>query len=236
MLEKFRINDNDLVNTIEKALEYLKSKELDQIKFGAFLFRRYFCVKAMEEEDLAKENKRLDFYADIFIEKGVIEAIGKVLLTESNADILSELLWTLLNISYYNTKVKENNYIKCIINNQVYMDIFFKIINNGDNEIINNLFDFLTNCIIDSTDFAKYLFRNEQFMRLCLMKYLEPAKSVKIELDVKKSMSYFFVTLSKLSDIFNEKQKNTFYKINEKLIGIRQFEPDMIFLINYFYH
>ena len=228
MLEKFRINDNDLVNTIEKALEYLKSKELDQIKFGAFLFRRYFCVKAMEEEDLAKENKRLDFYVDIFIEKGVIEAIGKVLLTESNADILSELLWTLLNISYYNTKVKENNYIKCIINNQVYMDIFFKIINNGDNEIMNNLFDFLTNCIIDSDDFAKYLFSNEQFMRLCLMKYLEPAKSVKIELDVKKSMSYFFVSLSKLSDVFNEKQKNTFYKIYEKLIGIRQFEPDII--------
>jgi hypothetical protein len=60
------------------------------------------------------------------------------------------------------------------------------------------------------------------------MKYIEPVKSVKIEQDVKKSIIFFFVSLSKLSNIFNEKQKNTFYKIYEKLIGIRQFEPDII--------
>ena len=227
ILEKFRIRDNDLGNSIQKALEYLNSKELDEIKFGAFLFRRYFSEKVKLDEELAKENKQLDFYIDIFVEKKVIDIIGKVLLTESNADILSELLWTLLNFTYYRTKKKECEYIKEFMN-KTYTEIFFKIINMEDNEIINNLFDFLTNCVIESDDFGKHLFSNEQLMRLCLMKYIEPVKSVKIEQDVKKSIIFFFVSLSKLSNSFNEKQKNTFFKIYEQIIGARQFEPDII--------
>ena len=48
ILEKYRIipGDND---TIKKTMEYLNSKELNEIKFGAFLLRRFFSL--MVEED-----------------------------------------------------------------------------------------------------------------------------------------------------------------------------------------
>ena len=42
ILEYFRINPNN-DNTIKKTMEYLNSKELDEIKFGTFLLRRFFC-------------------------------------------------------------------------------------------------------------------------------------------------------------------------------------------------
>ena len=42
MRDKFRINDDDLDNSIQKTMEYLNSKELDDIKFGSFLLRIYF--------------------------------------------------------------------------------------------------------------------------------------------------------------------------------------------------
>jgi len=227
ILEKFRITIDNLDQSIEKALEYLSSKELDEIKFGAFLFRRFFSEIVSEEDKFNNIEQNLIFYIDPFIDKGIINIIGKVLITESNYDIISELTWTLLNLTNYGTKKSGYKYIKEFIS-PTYIEIFYKIINIGDNEISHHLFEFLSNCILESTDFAKNLFANENFIRLCVNKYLEPAKSIKIEQDVKKSIIYFFVCLSRINNIFNEKQKNLFYKIYEKLIEVRNFEPIII--------
>ena len=41
ILEKFRINPQD-DNTIKITMKYLNSKELNEIKFGAFLFKKIF--------------------------------------------------------------------------------------------------------------------------------------------------------------------------------------------------
>jgi hypothetical protein len=60
------------------------------------------------------------------------------------------------------------------------------------------------------------------------MKYLEPTKSIKVQQEAKKAATFFFVSLSRLSNFLNEKQKNTFYKIYEKLLSFKQFEPDVL--------
>ena len=227
ILEKFRINDNDLDNTIQKTIEYLCSKELEEIKFGAFLLRRYFELAATIEEKLNKKDLKYDLHIDKFIDKGIINVIGKVLFTENNIDILSEITWALINLTYFDTLKNGFGYIKEFIN-PTYTEIYFKLINIGDNEITEHLYNYLSNCIIECDEFAKFLFSNENFIRKCISIYLEPKSSIKVDQDARKATVSFFVCLSKLSDIFNEKQKNTFYKIFEKLISVMQFDSKIL--------
>lgn len=179
------------------------------------------------EKQLNAKNSRLEYYLDPFVDKGFIQIVGKVLITESNIDILSELTWTLVNFTNFETKKNGYGYIKEFANS-TYMDIYTKLIQMGDNEIVINLFEFLVNCILDNDEFGKIIFLNENFMRLCVIKYLEPVKSIKIEQNTKKAGISFFTCLSKLGDVFNEKQKITFYKIYEKLVGIMQFDSEVL--------
>ena len=217
-LEKFRIDPGN-EDTIKQTMVYLNSKELDEIKFGSFLLRRFFCVLVEQDTLLNKENKTLDYKIDCFLENNLIPIIGKVLTTESNIDIISELTWALVNITYFDTEKGGSDYIK-EFKNQTYMNIFYKLVNLGDNEVLTNLYQFLVNCIIDCDEFAKFIFADQDFVRLCVMKYLEQNKSTKMEQEAKKAAIFFFISLSKLSNNFSEKQKITFYKIYEKFLGV----------------
>ena len=225
ILEKFRINPEN-EDTIKKTMEYLNSKELNEIKFGAFLLRRFFAELAEFEAKLNKENKTLDFKIDLFLKNNLIQTIGKVLTVESNLDILSELTWALVNITYFEPKKGGNDYIKEFMN-KTYMNIFYKIINMRDNEILYNLYEFFVNCIIDSNDFGKFILDEKEFIRLCITRYLEQNRPEKLEQEAKKAAIYFFVSLSKLSNNFSEKQKFTFYKIYENFLGVN-FDSDVL--------
>ena len=229
ILEKFRINVNDLDNSIKGAMNYLNSKELNEIKFGAFILRRFFMELAQLDSKLHEQNQRLDFTIDAFLENNMIEIIGKVLTIESNIDIIAELTWALVNITYFNAE-SGNDYLKKFMN-KTYMDIYYKLVKMGDNEILSNLYDYLVNCIIESDEFAKFIFADESFIRLCLMKYLEQNKPVKnFEQEAKKSTILFFISLSKLANILTDKQVNTFYKIYEKFIGVK-FDSEILLKI-----
>ena len=229
ILEKFRININDLDNSIKGIMNYLNSKELNEIKFGAFILRRFFMVLAQLDSKLNKQNQRLDFIIDKFLENNMIEIIGKVLTIESNIDIIAELTWALVNLTYFNSE-NGNDYLKKFMN-KTYMDIYYKLVKMGDNEILANLYDYLVNCIIESDEFAKFIFADESFIRLCLMKYLEQNKPVKnFEQEAKKSTILFFISLSKLANILTDKQVNTFYKIYEKFIGVK-FDSEILLKI-----
>ena len=217
VLDKFRIKDNNLDNAIQKALEYLCSKDLDEVKFGSFLFWRYFQDKINEEE----AQKKVDFHIEKFIEKGVIGIFGNVLNTENNLDIITGLTVCLINITFYGTIVNGNDFFKEFMTD-TYIQVFYKLIQMNDNEIIINLYIILFNCICESENFAKKIFKEENFIRLCIQKYLEPKKPTIIEQSVKNAGLTFFVSLTKIANTFNEKQINTFYKIFEKLISLIQ--------------
>ena len=224
ILEKFRINENDLDNTVQKTIEYLSSKELDDIKFGSFLLRRFFQLKTSNEA----EKKKTPFHIDTFIDKGIIGVIGKVLITESNIDILSELTSTLVNITYLDTSKNSTEYMKEFITPTFY-EIYYKLLKIGDNEINANLYLFLANCIIECDEFAISLFKEKNFIRLSIIKYLEPASLIKIEeQELRKSYMFFFSSLCKLSKFFTENQKNTFYKIYDKLIDVMQLDSEIL--------
>ena len=225
--EKFRIIPGD-VDTIKKAMEYLNSKELNEIKFGAFLLRRFFSVLVKEDAKLDKQNQYLDYKIDSFLENNLIQSVGKVLTNERNIDIISELTWALVNITYLDAEKGGNEYIKGFMN-QTYMNIFYKLIKMGDNEVLANLYQFLVNCVIDCDEFAKFIFSEQNFIRFCIFKYLEQNKPEKLEQEAKKAAIYFFISLSKLSNSFSEKQKNTFYKIYEKFLGVNF---DSVFSMN----
>ena len=216
-LEKFRIKDNDLNNSILKALEYLNSDNIDNIKFGSFLFRKYFENKIREDENQDNEEDKVIFYIDNFIDNGIIYYFGKILLSQSNSNIIYELTSSLIALTYFGTRKNGFKYIKDFLSD-IYKQVYYKIVKMNDNDIIINLYNFFINCIIESDDFAINLFKDEDFIRLCIMKYLEPAKSFSKEVIIKRSGLGFFASLMKISNIFNEKHKNTFYKIFEKII------------------
>ena len=228
-LEKFRINILDLENTIKGTMNYLNSKELNEIKFGSFIIRRFFMELAAIDSELNKKQQKLDFKIDLFLENGLIESIGKVLTVESNIEIISELTWALVNITYFDSEKEGSAYIKQFMN-KTYMDIFYKLVKFGDNEILSNMYQFLLNCVIENTDFAKFIFSEENFMRLCIMKYLEQGKPAKNEQEAKRAAIIFFVSLSKLGNYLNEKQKMTFYKIYEKFLGV-QFDSEILLYV-----
>ena len=216
-LEKFRIKDNDLNNSILKALEYLNSDNIDNIKFGSFLFRKYFENKIREDENQDNEEDKVIFYIDNFIDNGIIYYFGKILLSQSNSNIIYELTSSLIALTYFGTRKNGFKYIKDFLSD-IYKQVYYKIVKMNDNDIIINLYNFFINCIIESDDFAINLFKDEDFIRLCIMKYLEPAKSFNKEVIIKRTGLGFFASLMKISNIFNEKHKNTFYKIFEKII------------------
>ena len=226
ILEKFRINPSDLDNTIKGTMNYLNSKELNEIKFGSFILRRFFSELVRIDDDLNTQGKKLDFKIDDFLKNDVINSIGKVLSIESNIDIISELTWALVNITYFDAENGGYSYIKQFMN-QTYLNIFYKLIKIGDNEILTNMYQFLVNCVIEDDEFAKFIFNDSNFIKLCIIKYLEQNKSIKNEQESKKAAIFFFVSLSKLSNILNEKQKNTFYKIYEKFLGV-MFDSDIL--------
>lgn len=229
ILEKFRINILDLENTIKGTMNYLNSKELNEIKFGCFIIRRFFMELVQIDSELNSKKEKLDFKIDLFLENGLIESIGKVLTVESNIEIISELTWALVNITYFDSEKDGSAYIKRFMN-KTYMDIFYKLLKYGDNEILSNMYQFLLNCIIENDDFAKFIFSDENFIRLCIMKYLEQTKPAKNEQEAKRSAIIFFVSLSKLGNILNEKQKITFYKIYEKFLGV-QFDSEILLYV-----
>ena len=229
ILEKFRINILDLENTIKGTMNYLNSKELNEIKFGCFIIRRFFMELVQIDSELNSKKEKLDFKIDLFLENGLIESIGKVLTVESNIEVISELTWALVNITYFDSEKDGSAYIKRFMN-KTYMDIFYKLLKYGDNEILSNMYQFLLNCIIENDDFAKFIFSDENFIRLCIMKYLEQTKPAKNEQEAKRSAIIFFVSLSKLGNILNEKQKITFYKIYEKFLGV-QFDSEILLYV-----
>ena len=104
VLEKFRINVNDLDNSIKSAMNYLNSKELNEIKFGSFILRRFFTDLAQLDSKLNEQNQRLDFTIDKFLENNMIEIIGNSLTIQSDIDIIAELTNVLVNITYFNAK------------------------------------------------------------------------------------------------------------------------------------
>lgn len=208
-------------------MNYLNSKELNEIKFGSFVLRRFFMELAQLDSKLNKENKQLDFKIDLFIENNIIESIGKVLTIESNIEIISELTWALVNFTYFPSEKYGSEYIKKFIND-TYKEIFKKLVKMDDNEILINLYLFFINCISESDEFAKFIFFDENFIKLCITKYLEQNRPAKLfENEAKKDTILFFVSLSKLSNILNEKQKTSFYIIYEKFLGV-MFDSDII--------
>ena len=225
-LEKFRIDPSDLENTIKGTMNYLNSKELNEIKFGSFIIRRFFSELVRIDDELNNKGLKLDFKIDEFLKNDIINSIGKVLSIESNIDIIAELTWALVNITYFEAENGGYSYIKQFMN-QTYLNVFYKLIKIGDNEILTNMYLFLVNCVIEDDEFGKFIFNDENFIKLCIMKYLEQSKPVKNEQEAKKSAIFFFVSLSKLSNILNEKQKNTFYKIYEKFLGV-MFDCDIL--------
>ena len=126
ILEKFRINPSDLDNTIKGTMNYLNSKELNEIKFGSFIIRRFFSELVRIDDDLNTQGKKLDFKIDDFLKNDVINSIGKVLSIESNIDIISELTWALVNITYFDAENDGYSYIKQFMN-QTYLNIFYKL-------------------------------------------------------------------------------------------------------------
>ena len=139
-----------------------------------------------------KENKILDYKIDIFLENNLIPTIRKVLTVENNIDILSELTWALVNIAYFEAENGGNLYMKEFMN-KAYMNIFYKIVKMNDNETLFILYQFFVNCIIESDDFAKFILDNKEFMRLCVMRYREQNKPVKLEQETKKATIYFLI-------------------------------------------
>ena len=226
ILEKFRIDPNNLENTIKRTMKYLNSKELNEIKFGSFLLRRFFSELARIDDELITTGHRLDYKIDKFLENDLINSIGKVLTIESNIDIISELTWALVNITYFDAENGGYSYIKQFIN-QNYLNIFYKLIKIGDNEILINTYQFLTNCNIESDEFTKFIFNDENFIKLCIMKYLEQNKPDPFEQEAKKAAIYFFISLSRLSNSLKEKQKVTFYNIFVKFLGVK-FDNDIL--------
>lgn len=182
------------------------------------------------DSELNKENKQLDFKIDLFIDNNIIESIGKVLSIESNIEIISELTWALVNFTYFPSEKYGSEYIKQFINT-TYLEIFIKLVKMDDNEILANLYLFFINCITESDEFAKFIFFEEKFIKLCITKYLEQNRPVKLfENEAKKDAILFFVSLSKLSNILNEKQKTSFYIIYEKFLGV-MFDSELIIYV-----
>ena len=133
----------------------------------------------------------------------------------------------MVNFTYFPSEKYGSEYIKKFIND-TYKEIFKKLVKMDDNEILINLYLFFINCISESDEFAKFIFFDENFIKLCITKYLEQNRPVKLfENEAKKDTILFFVSLSKLSNILNEKQKTSFYIIYEKFLGV-MFDSDII--------
>ncbi len=68
--ENFRIEKNDLNNTLNQTIKFLYSNEIDYVKFGCFLLRRFFWVISMQQEN-SIENEI--FSVDLFLNNNIFK-------------------------------------------------------------------------------------------------------------------------------------------------------------------
>ena len=228
IIENFRINNENLEYTVPKTFQYLDSNILDEIKFGAFLIRRYFSIIVAIDDKLQKEQgKKYDYYIDIFIDNGLSKYIDKIFNNNiHNIQILSELSWALINITYFPTKKNGYGYIKEFGTSSL-IDGYIKLIKLGEPEIIRNLYNFLINCIIEDDDFGKEILehKNSELIKESLLRYLCPVRNQPFDLEEKRVAMNFYVSLSKVSYLLTPNRKKTFFDIYEKIFELGNFDP-----------
>lgn len=225
MQERFRIKDDNkslYISTVKKTYDYLSSDNIDEIKFGAFLLRMH-SIKLARRDDESNEESNIKI--DVLIDNGLIPTISKVLSTSNDLDVLFEITWALINLTYFPT-TNGFEYLFDFSEN-TFVDGYKKIILFGDTEIIKNLYSFLINCSSSNENFSRRIFENSDFFKKCIIRF----NDFQTGFEERKYATKFFGTITSISYLFSTQQKITLFTIFEYSLNDKNNESSEIEII-----
>ena len=215
----FRIKDDNLDESIKKSIEYLNSSDVDYVKFGVFLFRRFFFLKAVEDEDAKKQNKTFEFYIDKFLDYNFIDSIKNVLMKYSDPFILYDSFYCLIDFTIFpSIKNKFEYYIQ--FSSDEFLEIYKKILYNDSSLIVTNLYEFLFNLCFESEICLNKLYKSN-FLQAALNKY---SNHISSDFNEIIEFLHFIAIMARNSNIFNSSEKEKFFKIFSTFLSNGQSE------------
>ena len=213
----FRIKDENIDESIKKTLEYLNSSNEDYVKFGVFLFQRYFFVKASESEEAKNSNKTYEFYIDKFLEHNFIENIQKLLMKNNDPYVLYDSLCGLINFTNFPSINNQFDYYE-LFSSDKFLEIYKKIIMNDNSYIVTNLYEFLYNLCYENQICLNKLYQNN-FLQLSLNKY---ASNITNNYQELIEYLHFIAVMAKNVNLFSSKEKENFFRIFYKFLSNAQ--------------
>ena len=217
-LNSFRINDNNIDESIKKSITFLTNSNEDYVKFGVFLFGKYFKQK-VEEENKSNKTKTYEFYIDKFLEYNVIDYIKNVLINFSEPNIFYECFLFFINFTNFPSIQNKYEYY-CQFSNSDFLNIYKKTLFFNDSQIITSLFDFLFNICFENEICLKKIYESN-ILKEALNKY---SNSDSINFNEIISFLHFIAIMTKNSNVFSEEEKENFFKILINFISNNQSE------------
>jgi hypothetical protein len=210
----FRIDKNDLENTLNKTIEFLYSENINYVKFGCFLLRRFFWVISMEQEtSVQNNNNSYNFYIDIFLKKNILNVYLNIFTKHINElDIVAELIWSLVNMTNFKSSKNGFAYVIKLVDDD-FLNIYKKIFNSNESVIISDLYSVLYNIGYESADCCYKIF-NSGLLKEAINRYTSNSKinNESNIFEINEGLQFISV-FSRISEMFNYNQKECFFTI-----------------------
>ena len=210
----FRIEKNDLNNTLNQTIKFLYSNDINYVKFGCFLLRRFFWVISMEQENsMENNNNSFNFNVDIFLKNNIFKVYLDIFLKYINElDIVAELVWSLVNFTNFQSSKNGFSYVIELVDDD-FLNIYKKIFNSNESVIIADLYSFLYNIGYESEDCCYKMF-NSGLLKEAINRYTSNSKENHVcnVFEISEGLQFISV-FSRISGIFNGNQKECFYTI-----------------------
>ena len=212
--DNFRIEKNDLNNTLNQTIKFLYSNEIDYVKFGCFLLRRFFWVISMEQESSIENDNNISiFYVDLFLKNNIFKVYLDVFKKYINElDIVAELIWSLVNFTNFQSSKNGFSYVIKLVDDE-FLNIYKKIFNSNESVIISDLYSFLYNIGYESEECCYKMF-NSGLLKEAINRYTSNSKENNVcnVFEINEGLQFISV-FSRISSIFNGNQKECFYTI-----------------------
>ena len=210
----FRIEKNDLNNTLNQTIKFLYSNDINYVKFGCFLLRRFFWVISKEQENsMENNNNSFNFNVDIFLKNNIFKVYLDIFLKYINElDIVAELVWSLVNFTNFQSSKNGFSYVIELVDDD-FLNIYKKIFNSNESVIIADLYSFLYNIGYESEDCCYKMF-NSGLLKEAINRYTSNSKENHVcnVFEISEGLQFISV-FSRISGIFNGNQKECFYTI-----------------------
>lgn len=148
---QFKIDDTSLQDSLIKLKYLLTNTDINLVKFGLCSVRKYLSKKTEDSHT---------FYIDHLLSIDIIGLFKSILRTTAKDNQINfEILWTLINLTFYGTNQKNPFEYYSLLVDRDFIEIYDSLLKNDytPNEIFNVLYQMLFNITFEEKEVRKVI-------------------------------------------------------------------------------